>query len=146
MPIKGTMLTEQKSTETVRSSPPTGKLLLVADDAATIRLYYRQVLEAAGFSMDEAVNGVEAIERALRNPFDLLIADINMSPMDGLRLLRTVRQHPDLQSMPALVITTDGREETRLMAYEAGADFFLVKPVDPNALVSAVKLMTGVPS
>jgi len=138
---------EREMTDPVSPEPtPTGKRVLVAEDAATIRLYYRQVLEAAGFFVDEAVNGVEALERALCTPFDLLIADINMSPMDGLRLLRLIRQDAGLRSMPALVISTESREAGQRMAYEAGANFFLVKPAAPDALVRAVRLMTGVGS
>ena len=127
-------------------TPATGKRVLVAEDAATIRLYYRQVLEAAGFFVDEAVNGVEALERALSAPFDLLIADINMSPMDGLRLIRLIRQDTGLRSMPALVISTESREAGQRMAYEAGANFFLLKPAAPETLVRTVRLMTGVGS
>ena len=127
-------------------APATGKRVLVAEDAATIRLYYRQVLEAAGFFVDEAVNGVEALERALSAPFDLLIADINMSPMDGLRLIRLIRQDTGLRSMPALVISTESREAGQRMAYEAGANFFLLKPAAPETLVRTVRLMTGVGS
>ncbi|MBF0562308.1 MAG: response regulator [Alphaproteobacteria bacterium] len=132
------------SPEPTLPDPATGKRVLVTDDAVTIRLYYRQVLEAAGFFVDEAVNGVEAIERALCIPFDLLIVDINMSLMDGLRLLRLVRQDTALQSIPALVISTETRENAQRVAYEAGANFFMVKPVAPDALIRVVRFMTGI--
>ena len=135
-----------QSPEPTPPAPVTGKRVLVAEDAATIRLYYRMVLEGAGFFVEESVNGVEAIERALEAPFDLLIADINMSPMDGLRLIRTIRQDPGLQSIPALVISTEAGENSRRLAYEAGANFVIVKPVDPDVLVRTVRLMTGAES
>ncbi len=137
-------MTDPVLPEPPRQDTVTGKRVLVVEDAATIRLYYRQVLEAAGFVVDEAINGVEGMERAVSASFDLLITDINMSPMDGIRLLRLIRQDAGLQSIPALVISTESRENGRRMAYEAGANFLLVKPVAPDVLVRVVQLMAGV--
>ncbi len=81
------------------------KRVLVIDDAALVRLYYRDALEGAGFEVDEALNGLEALEKLLTTPADLLIVDVNMPQMDGFTFLRTLRrQELPLGGTPAMVI------------------------------------------
>ena len=67
------------------------KRILVVDDASLVRLYYRTALEAAGFEVTEALNGLEALEHLLGRHFDLVIVDVNMPQMDGLSLLQALR-------------------------------------------------------
>src|SRR4051794_13721536 len=77
--------------------------VLVVDDGTLIRLYYREVLEAAGFEVGEAINGIEALEKILSERFDLVIVDINMPKMDGVSFLRTLRSRTDAAgAIPAL--------------------------------------------
>ena len=64
-----------------------GKRILVVDDASLVRRYYRDALERAGFEVDEALNGLEALEKLLGEPVDLLIVDVNMPQMDGMTFL-----------------------------------------------------------
>lgn len=66
--------------------------ILVVDDAGLVRLYYRQILEEAGFEVEEAFNGIEALERLLVSPPDALIVDINMPLMDGVTFLSALRR------------------------------------------------------
>ncbi|WP_451979136.1 response regulator [Azospirillum endophyticum] len=121
------------------------KRVLVVDDAATVRLYYRDVLEAAGFAVEEAVNGLEGLEKALVDAFDLLLVDVNMPKMDGYRFLSTVRREPVLRAVPAIMISTEAKDSDATRAYAAGANFYMVKPVQPDALLRTVVLMTGGP-
>src|SRR6185312_6894077 len=80
------------------------KTILVVDDAALARTYYRSILEGAGFRVEEALNGLEALETLLARTIDLLVVDINMPRMDGLTFLRTLRQKEGaMGSIPALV-------------------------------------------
>ena len=65
--------------------------VLVVEDTRTVRLYYRDILEAAGFDVDEAANGLEGLERAAQAAPDLLLVDINMPKMDGFEMLRAIR-------------------------------------------------------
>ena len=69
------------------------KRVLIIDDAALVRAYYRAALEAHGFAVGEALNGLEGLEKLLLEPFDLVIADINMPQMDGYTLARHLRQN-----------------------------------------------------
>src|SRR5580658_10772085 len=80
------------------------KRVLVIDDASLVRHYYRDALERAGFLVDEALNGLEALEKLLIAPADLLIVDVNMPKMDGLAFLKALRQgEATINSIPALV-------------------------------------------
>ncbi len=122
------------------------KKILVVDDATTVRLYYRQVLEKEGFSVEEAANGYEGLEKALMNHFDLLIVDINMPKMDGYALLRQIRQEPTICGVPAIMISTEGKAQDATRAYAAGANLYFNKPVKPDVLGRHVRLLTGAPS
>ena len=88
----------------------TQKRILVVDDASLVRLYYRDALESAGFRVDEALNGLEALEKLLATPADLLIVDVNMPQMDGFTFLQTLRRKErPLAAIPALVTSTESR-------------------------------------
>jgi two-component system, chemotaxis family, chemotaxis protein CheY len=117
--------------------------VLVIDDSRTTRMFYRETLEAAGFGVDEALNGLEGLEKTMASPFDLLIVDINMPKMDGLAFLRELRRRDEVRSLPAIVISTQDRPEDRARAHAAGANVYFVKPVDPHILVEYGRLMTG---
>ncbi len=68
--------------------------ILMVDDSSLVRLYYRSALEKAGFIVEQAINGMEAMEKALAHDFDLVIVDVNMPKMDGLSFLRVLRATP----------------------------------------------------
>lgn len=122
------------------------KTILVVDDAALVRLYYRSVLEEAGFRVEEALNGLEALEKMLTLAIDLLIVDVNMPQMDGLSFLQILRQKErPLASIPALVTSTESAEADFAAARTAGANYYLVKPIDRERLVKFAALLCGVP-
>jgi two-component system chemotaxis response regulator CheY len=120
------------------------KTVLVIDDAGLVRLYYRSILEKAGYRVDEALNGLEALERLATQPADLLIVDVNMPQMDGFTFLRTLRRQAQPSGgIPALVTSTEAQQHDFAAARAAGANYYLVKPVDEAALLEHVALMTG---
>lgn len=119
------------------------KRILIIDDAATVRMFYRMVLEKAGFLVEEAVNGVEAMEKALREQFDLYIVDINMPKQDGYGFLIELRGREELVQVPALMVSTEAEGHDRLRAYVAGANLYLVKPVKPEELVIHCQVLLG---
>jgi two-component system, chemotaxis family, chemotaxis protein CheY len=118
--------------------------VLVIDDGITMRLFYRSVLEAAGFEVDEAANGLEGYEKVLASQYDLLIVDINMPKMDGYSMLRAIRRDAAIQGVPAVTISTESGDADALKAFEAGSNYYLVKPVSPDVLTEVARLMTGV--
>ncbi len=118
------------------------KRILIVDDAATIRMYYRSILEDAGYDVTEAINGVEALEKALPEPFDLYIVDVNMPKLDGYGFLRQFRIE-DVAQAPAIMVSTEAEEQDMLAAFLAGANCYLAKPVKPEQLLTHVRLLLG---
>lgn len=111
---------------------------LVVDDATTMRKFHRSVLEEAGFAVEEAMNGVEALERALAapRPFGLLLVDVNMPEMDGYALVSRLRGEAELAATPVIMISTEREPRDAERGFAAGANLFLVKPVRPESLAA----------
>jgi two-component system chemotaxis response regulator CheY len=121
------------------------KRVMVVDDAALVRLYCRQTLEAAGFEVEEALNGMEAMEKILANPVDLLIVDVNMPQMDGLTFVGALRRQPlPVAATPVLISSTESAPQDFAAACRAGANFYLVKPVAPEKLQQCSKMLCGI--
>jgi two-component system, chemotaxis family, chemotaxis protein CheY len=118
--------------------------ILVVDDSSLVRLYYRSALEKGGFEVEQAINGIEAMERVLSQPFDLVIVDVNMPRMDGFTFLRSLRcRAADVATLPALMISTESGIQDIAEARASGANFYLVKPVAEADLVRHVCALTG---
>ena len=118
--------------------------ILLVDDSHTVRLFARSILSALpDAEIEEAQNGVEALEKAIHQHFDLLLVDVNMPKMDGYTLLRELRRRPELWSIPAIMVTTEDKDTDRHRAYAAGASFHLSKPFDPECLRRSVGLLLG---
>ncbi|MBK1642348.1 two-component system response regulator [Chromatium okenii] len=118
------------------------KRILVIDDAATVRLYHRGILEAAGFAVSEAINGLEALERVAEAPFDLYVVDINMPKLDGYGFLRELRSK-DIPQAPAIMVSTEAAANDQKLAYVSGANLYLIKPVRPERLLAHVLTLLG---
>jgi two-component system chemotaxis response regulator CheY len=128
-------------------SEPARKRVLVVDDATLVRIYYRNALERAGFEVEEALNGLEALERILVRAPDVIVADINMPQMDGLTFVRELRKREfPIASIPALITSSEAAEKDVAAARAAGANFYLVKPVEREKFVECVALLIGVPA
>ena len=117
--------------------------ILIVDDSTTVRLYYRKALEAAGFVVDEAENGVAGLERALATDFEMLLVDVNMPMMDGYEFVCLLRSPPNDCTVPIVMISSEPEAKDRRAAYAAGANLYLVKPVKAHELAELVRLSTG---
>jgi two-component system, chemotaxis family, chemotaxis protein CheY len=118
--------------------------VLIVDDASLVRLYYRSILEPAGFRVEEAFNGLEALEKLPSVAPDLLIVDVNMPQMDGFTFIDTVRRlDSPLASIPTLITSTESQEEDFAAARIAGANHYLVKPIEREKLVEYASLLCG---
>jgi two-component system, chemotaxis family, chemotaxis protein CheY len=117
--------------------------VLVVDDAATVRLYHTSLLEEAGFEVAEAANGLEAVEAAMATPFDLFVVDVNMPKMNGYTCVETLRSETVGTAAPVLMISTEDRPGDADRAYQAGANLYLVKPVDAERLVRVATMLTS---
>ncbi len=124
---------------------PADARVLIVDDSSLVRLYYRSALEKAGFGVEQAINGIEAMEKVLSERFDLVIVDVNMPRMDGFTFLRSLRSDAsNVATLPALMISTESEVQDVAEARAAGANFYLVKPVAEAELVRHVCVLTGV--
>lgn len=124
------------------------KRILVVDDAATVRMYHRKVLRDAGWTVDEAMNGLEALEKALaaetEAPYDLYVVDVNMPKMDGYTFIRELRrQAGERAQAPVMMVSTEARTHDASRAFTSGANCYLVKPAGPAALVMTAALLLG---
>lgn len=121
--------------------------ILVIDDAATVRMYHRKILGDAGWQTDEAINGLEALEKVSNQPhdqsFDLFVVDINMPKMDGYTFVRELRRHASARQAPVMMVSTEAQSQDTQTAFDAGANCYLVKPAKPQELVLTAALLLG---
>jgi len=90
-------------------------------------------------SFDQAVSGLEAIERVTLGPVDLVMLDLNMPDVHGLEVLRFIRGHEALRGLPVVILTTRGDEDSRAMAMREGATLYLTKPFAPATIAAEVQ-------
>lgn len=116
------------------------KRVLVVDDSATMR---RMVIAAltslGGLAFEQAVSGLDAIERVTMTPVDLVLLDLNMPDIHGLEVLRFIRGQAAFRSLPVVVLTTRGDEDSRAAALREGATLYLTKPFAPATFVSELR-------
>jgi len=119
-----------------------GKTILIVDDSLVVRMFHRQILEGDGYLIEEAGNGFEALEKSIQSPFDLYVVDVNMPLLDGYAFVQKLRQS-DLPQVPVIILSTEADDKDRDMALEAGANFYMVKPVKPEFLLKVVHVLLG---
>ena len=112
---------------------------LVVDDFSTMRRIVRNLLKELGFAnVDEAEDGAVALQKLKTAPYDFVVTDWNMTNMDGLTLLQSIRRTPELKHLPVLMITAEAKKENIIAAAQAGASGYVVKPF--TAVTLAEKL------
>jgi two-component system chemotaxis response regulator CheY len=127
--------------------PASRQRVMIVDDASLVRMYYREALLDAGYQVDEALNGLEALEKLLTTPADLIVLDVNMPKMDGMTFLRTLRRQAlPLAATVVLITSTEAASRDAELARDAGANFYLVKPVLRETLLAHVALLSGTQS
>ncbi len=105
----------------------TTKRILVVDDSMTVRELERQLLESRGYSVDVAVDGVDGWNAVRVGDYHLVISDVDMPRMDGIGLVRSIKQDERLKSLPVVIVSYKDREEDRMRGLDAGADGYLTK-------------------
>ncbi len=114
-------------------------LILAVDDSPSMRKMVSFTLLGAGFQVVEAIDGVDAFEKAQLQTFDLVLTDQNMPRLDGLGLTRKLREHPKFKTIPILMLTTESSDLMKQAGRAAGATGWLVKPFDPARLIEVIK-------
>ncbi len=117
-----------------------GKDILIVDDSPTMLMSMQGLLERAGHSVKKAPSAEDAVA-ILKTGYKphLVITDYNMGKMNGIDLVREVRKMAGYQFIPVLLVTTESQQDRRVDAKAAGATGWLVKPVQPDALLQVIK-------
>ena len=110
--------------------------LLIVDDEVNIRAVVREYAEFEEYEVDEAGNGMEAIEKAKSNDYDLIIMDVMMPKLDGYSASKEIRKY---KNVPIIMLSARGEEYDKLFGFEIGVDDYVVKPFSPKELMARVK-------
>jgi len=116
---------------------------LIVDDSKTIRMIIRRILVELGYETCEAGNGVEALKvlEVEKDAIKLVLADWNMPEMNGLELVKQMRQTSDYDSMKVMMVTTETELSHMTSALEAGADEYVMKPFTKDILLEKLELI-----
>jgi len=113
---------------------------LVVEDSPTMRqLITFSLKRIPNSKIVEASDGVDALKKLKDEKFDLILSDINMPLMDGLKLVSMIRSNPAYQSIPIIIVTTEGSDSDREKGLALGANAYLSKPIQTNELLKVVK-------
>ncbi|GBC60891.1 response regulator [Desulfonema ishimotonii] len=119
------------------------KVIMTADDSASIRQMVSFTLEQAGYEVIEAADGKEALAKLRSGTVHMLVTDLNMPNMDGIELIRKVRQESRYRFMPIVMLTTESQAVKKQEGKAAGATGWIVKPFRPEQLLAVIKKVLG---
>lgn len=117
--------------------------ILAVDDSASMRQMVSFTLKGAGYTVVEAVDGVDALNKAKTQKFDCVVTDVNMPNKDGITLIKDLRALPDFKFIPMLMLTTESGMDKKQAGKAAGATGWIVKPFNPDQLLKTIKKVLG---
>ena len=113
--------------------------VLAVDDSGSMRQMVEYALSNEGYEVETAVDGMDALSKAKRSNFDLVLTDINMPKMDGFELIKSLREMQNYKYTPILTLTTESGDDKKRKGKEAGATGWIVKPFTPDKLISTIR-------
>ncbi len=117
--------------------------IITVDDSKTMRDMVSFTLKEAGYDVLTAEDGKDAVRVLEVNRVDVVITDLNMPNMNGIELIRAIRAMPTLKTVPVLMLTTEADEAKKTAGKEAGATGWIVKPFNPEKLISVIQRVAG---
>ncbi len=117
--------------------------VLIIDDSSLTREFHSHIVKDAGFACVTAVDGMDGLEKATAEKFEIILTDINMQGMDGYEFIRRARQNPDYDKVPIIIISTGSKELDRQKGFSVGANLYLAKPTDANRIVASMRMLLG---
>lgn len=117
--------------------------ILAVDDSASMRQMVTFTLKGAGYDVEEASDGSEALTLAKSKKFDLILSDVNMPVMDGIEFVTELRTLAEYKFVPVLMLTTESTGDKKMAGKKAGATGWIVKPFNPDQLLSTIKKVLG---
>ena len=122
------------------------KRVLVVDDSLTVRELERKLIGNAGYEVEVSIDGMDGWNAVRTQPFDLVVTDIDMPRLDGIELVRLIKNDPRLKVLPVMIVSYKDRTEDRNRGLEAGADYYLTKgSFHDETLLNAVADLIGAP-
>ncbi len=119
------------------------KLIMTVDDSTSVRKMVRLILEGAGFSVIEASNGMEALEKSKSSSVDLFLLDLYMPGMDGFELTQQLRQSEAYKFSPIIILSVESKPAQKEKGHSAGATGWLVKPFKPAQMLWMIRKILG---
>ncbi len=117
------------------------KQVLIVDDSATVRKALETMLTEAGYQVAEAGNGQDALKKASKSHFDLLITDLNMPVMDGMNLVKEFRKIEGCRFTPTIMLTTESNTLKKIECFDLGVSGWLNKPFHPEQVLRILKIV-----
>jgi two-component system chemotaxis response regulator CheY len=111
-----------------------GKKILIAEDSSSVRKFISFALKLSGYEVIAAVDGMDALEQLPNNKIDMLITDLNMPNIDGIRLIKTIREDPEYKELPVIILSSLSSEEDIKTGLAAGANSYLIKPFNAKRI------------
>jgi two-component system chemotaxis response regulator CheY len=116
----------------------TKRVLVVEDDAAVSHMI-AQILRTEGYESTEAAEGPSALSMLRSSNFDIVILDVMLPGMDGISILKSIRDEPALNGVPVLMLSAKTDDATTWAGWRAGCDYYMTKPFDPDELLTILK-------
>jgi CheY-like chemotaxis protein len=123
-------------------APSNRERVLLVEDEAPLRGVLRDLLEREGYAVIEAADGVQALDAIDRSAPDLVVLDLNLPRLDGFGVLKHLRSRTSTSTLPVLVLTAKGDEDSEVRVFESGANDFLTKPFRPRALIARLRSLS----
>ncbi|RLL53065.1 response regulator [Mariprofundus sp. EBB-1] len=115
--------------------------ILIVEDSMMVRMTVKRTLASVDFAVVEAKDGAEGLAAAKADTFDLILTDLNMPNMDGLTMIRHIRELPAYSETPIVMLTTESGEDKKAIGHGSGVSAWLVKPFEPDHLIEVVGSM-----
>lgn len=119
------------------------RTILTVDDSASIRMMVSFTLKEKGYRVIEAQDGWEGLDKFKNEQIDMVITDLNMPNLDGIGLIRGIRENPLSKFTPIIMLTTESQDTKKHEGRQAGASGWIVKPFRPEQLLAVVKKVLG---
>lgn len=119
-----------------------GKVLIV-DDSEMIRNFHSYIIKSIGLEIISAIDGADALEKIYGSEEEIAICitDINMPNMDGYTLIERLRDDPQYEDMPIIIVSTEDEFQDKQRGFEAGANIYIVKPTEPEVLIENIRML-----
>ena len=115
------------------------KKILLVDDCKTTRKIVSYLLKGSAYTILQAENGLDALEKLARNDVDIIITDLNMPRMDGIEFVKVLKEDDAYMGIPVIMLTTEGSEQDKDKAYQLGVVSYLSKPVDKDRILNEIE-------